>query len=174
MRGRSPDWVLETARLSLRRLTLHDLDALATLYRDPEVRRHLPDGTLSREETAEEIAWFRHGHPDHPELGLWATIDKESGRFIGRCGLLPWHIDGRDEVEIAYLLNRAYWGRSLAGEAARALVAHGFEKLGRRRLIALIDAANQRSVRVALAAGLHFERKAMVDGKPCQIYAIVR
>ena len=39
--------VLETERLVLRHLTLDDLDELAALYRDPEVRRYFPEGTLT-------------------------------------------------------------------------------------------------------------------------------
>jgi RimJ/RimL family protein N-acetyltransferase len=57
-------------------------------YRDPEIRRYFPEGTLTLEETRDELAWFLNGHPDYPELGLWATIHKPTGQFIGRCGLL--------------------------------------------------------------------------------------
>lgn len=67
------------------------------------------------------------GHPTYPELGLWATVYKETGQFIGRCGLLPQTIEGRREVEVAYLIDKAYWG---ASEVARALVDYACERLG--------------------------------------------
>jgi len=86
--------VLRTERLTRRRLRLGDLDRLAELYADPEMRRYFPDGTRSREETYAELTWFLEGHPRHPELGLWATVLTDSGIFIGRCGLLPWSTDG--------------------------------------------------------------------------------
>jgi RimJ/RimL family protein N-acetyltransferase len=92
--------ILETERLLMRRLVASDLDDLYALYRDPEIRRYFPEGTLTLEETQEELEWCLNGHPDHPELGLWATIHKPTGQFIGRCGLLPWTIDGVDEVEM--------------------------------------------------------------------------
>jgi len=41
----SATFVVETARLRLRRLVPADLDALAALYADPEVRRYFPEGT---------------------------------------------------------------------------------------------------------------------------------
>ena len=69
--------VLATQRLILRHLVPEDLNALFELYRDPEIRRYFPDGTLTFEETREELEWFRHGHPHHPRLGLWATMDIE-------------------------------------------------------------------------------------------------
>ncbi|MEZ4617393.1 MAG: GNAT family N-acetyltransferase [Caldilineaceae bacterium] len=67
--------ILETPRLLLRHLEPTDLDDLYALYRDPEMRRYFPDGTLTRAETEEQLEWYLHGHPEHPELGLWATIE---------------------------------------------------------------------------------------------------
>ena len=84
--------ILETERLILRRLVPEDLDQLFALYSDPEIRRYFPEGTLTYEETQEELEWFLIGHHEHPELGLWATIHKPTNQFIGRCGLLPWTI----------------------------------------------------------------------------------
>lgn len=166
--------ILESERLVLRRLEPGDLDALHALYRDPEIRRYFPEGTLTLEETRGELDWFRNGHPNHPELGLWATIHKPSGAFIGRCGLLPWVIDGVAEVEIAYLIARRFWGQGLGREAARALVRYGFEALGFTRLIALIHPAHTASIRTAMSAGLAFERMAEVEGVSSALYAITR
>ena len=170
-----PNIILETKRLFLRHLVMEDLADLYALYRDPEIRRYFPEGVLSLEETQEELEWFLNGHPEHPELGLWATIHKESGKFIGRCGLLPWTIEGRDEVEIAYLLDKAFWHQGLATEAALGILQYGFEKLELARLICLIDPDNRASQNVARRIGMTLERK--VDGIagdnfPTLIYAI--
>ena len=80
--------ILETPRLILRHLVLDDLDALFALYSDPEIRKYFPDGVKSHEDTREELEWYLNGHPEHPKIGLWATVHKETGKFIGRCGLL--------------------------------------------------------------------------------------
>ena len=151
--------ILETNRLILRRLVLADLDALFALYSDPEIRRYFPEGTLSYEETKEEVEWFLNGHPEQPQLGLWATIHKESNQFIGRCGLLPWTIDQRPEVEVAYLLDKAYWGQGLGTEAAQAVLDYGFEQLGLSRLVCFIDPENLASMKVARNIGMTFERE---------------
>ena len=150
---------------------MEDLDPLFALYGDPEVRRYFPEGTLSYEETKEELQWFLSGHPDQPQLGLWATIHKESGHFIGRCGLLPWTIDQRPEVEVAYLLDKAYWGQGLGTEAAQAILAYGFEQLGLSRLICLIDPANLASLKVAQKIGMTFEREGSDDKGPFLLFA---
>lgn len=147
------------------------MDALAALYRDPDVRRYFPDGTLTREQTAAEIQWHSHEHPDYPSLGLWATIDRATGALIGRCGLLPWTIEGRDEVEMAFLISKERWGEGLATEAARGIVAHARDHLGLRRLICLITHGNEASVRVAQKAGMSFERDYTDEFGPCMILA---
>lgn len=164
--------ILETQRLILRRLTPDDLDDLYALYRDPQVRHYFPEGILTREETLEELEWFLNGHPEHPELGLWATIHKASNRFIGRCGLLPWIIDGRYEVEIAYMLAKETWGQGLGTEAARGIRDYAFEKLGLSRLICLIDRYNQASIRVATKIGMTFEKEGRDDKGPFMLYSI--
>ena len=169
--------ILETQRLLLRHLVMDDLETLFALYRDPEIRKYFPEGVLNLDETKEELEWHMNGHPKHPQLGLWATIHKETGKFIGRCGLLPWTIEGQDEVEIAYLLDKNFWHQGLATEAAKGIMEYGFEKLNLSCLICMIDPENVASQKVAERIGMTFEKK--VDGYegdnlPFFIYSITR
>ena len=166
--------ILETDRLILRHLLPDDLDRLFTLYSDPEIRRYFPEGTLTYAETKEELEWFLNGHPKHPELGLWATIHKESNQFIGRCGLLPWTIEGQYEVEVAYMIAKEYWRQGLGPEAAQAILQYGFGQLGLSRLICMIDPSNKASRRVAEKIGMTLEKEMdgfEGDGIPFLIYS---
>jgi RimJ/RimL family protein N-acetyltransferase len=163
--------MLETKRLVFRHLRLDDLDSLYALYCDPDVKRFIPDAPLTYEEAREELEWFQHGHPKHPQLGLWATIHKETGQFIGRCGLLPWTLDGQSEVEVAYLLAKDYWGQGLGTEAAQAILNYGFEQLGLSRLICMIDPDNQASIKVARKIGMNLEKKMKDDMGPFLLYS---
>jgi ribosomal-protein-alanine N-acetyltransferase len=164
--------ILETKRLILRHLIPDDLDNLFALYSDPQVRRYFPEGTLSYEETKEELEWFLDSYPEHPELGLWATIYKETNRFIGRCGLLTWTIDQRDEIEIAYMLAKAYWRQGLGTEAAQAIRDYGFEQLQLSRLICLTDRDNSASIGVARKIDMTFEKEGRDDKGPFLLYSI--
>ena len=169
--------VLETERLILRRLVIEDLNDLFVLYSDPEIRKYFPDGAKNFNDTKEELEWYLNGHPEHPELGLWATIHKETGKFIGRCGLLPWEIDGKLEVEIAYLLDKTHWHQGLATDAALGIMKYGFENLNLSRLICLMHPENLASRRVAERIGMKLENR--VDGIagdsfPTLIYSISR
>jgi RimJ/RimL family protein N-acetyltransferase len=164
--------VLETPRLLLRHLEPGDLEALYALYRDPQIRQYFPDGTRTLEQTKEELEVFFQGHPRHPELGLWATVEKATGNFLGRCGLLPWTIDGRAEVELAVLIDKRRWGEGLGTEAARGIVAHAAARLGLARLICLITPGNERSVALARKVGMAFEREYTDEYGLCHIYGM--
>ena len=164
--------VLETERLILRRLTMDDLDALAVLYRDPDVRKYFPEGALTYDETKEELAWIIDVYYGQYGFGLWATIHKETGALIGRCGLIPWTIDGQQEVEVAYMLAKEYWGQGLATEAAQAIVRYAFDFLQLSRLICLIDAENRASKAVAEKIGMRFEKDIVDDKGPAQLYSM--
>jgi ribosomal-protein-alanine N-acetyltransferase len=163
--------ILETKRMLLRRFVPSDLEDLFSFYSDPEVIKYIPDAPRTYEETKEELEWFLDGHPKFPELGLWAAIYKDTGKFIGRCGLLPWTIDGQQEVEVAFALSRAYWGQGLATEAAQGIVQYAFEALHLSRLICLIDHDNQGSIRVATKIGMTLEKEAKDEYGPFLIYA---
>jgi RimJ/RimL family protein N-acetyltransferase len=163
--------ILQTERLTLRHFAAEDLDALFALYRDPDIRRYFPDGTRSLAETKEELEWHLHGHPRHPELGLWATVERSSGRLLGRCGLLPWMIDDAPEVELAFLIDKARWGEGFATEAALAICRHAREQLHLQRLICLVMHGNTASVRVAEKVGMVYEREYTDAFGPCMIYA---
>ena len=164
--------ILETKRLRFRHMIPEDLEALFALYRDPEMRRYFPEGTLSYTETEEELAWYLHGHPKHPQLGLWAAILKETGQFIGRCGLLPWKIDGQFEVEIAYMIDKRFWRQGFGSEAALGIRDYAFDKLGLTRLICLIDEENTASIKVAQKIGMVFEKEGEDEFGPFHLYAI--
>jgi len=162
--------VIETDRLLLRQLTLDDLDALAQLFADPEVVRHLGSGQpVSRAETETALRsiiahWERHG------FGRWATVDKETGGLIGYGGLRSFH----GEPELVYLLGRPYWGRGLATEMALACLKFGFEELKFERVIAMAKTQNVRSQRVLEKSGLRLERAANIYGIDVVCYGLSR
>ena len=164
--------ILNTERLVLRHLEPDDLDPLYALYQDPEIRQYYPDGTRTREETKKELEWFLHGHPRHPELGLWATVERRTGEFLGRCGLLPWHIQGTDEVELAFMIRKERWREGLATEAAQGIIKHANEVLDLRRLVCLVMPGNIASAGVAAKVGMVFEREFTDELGPCRLYAL--
>ena len=151
---------------------MDDLDHLFTLYHSPDVRKYYSEGIPSYEETKQELEWMINTCYAKYGFGMWATIEKKTGKFIGRCGLTPMDIEGREEIEVGYMLAKEYWGQGLATEAARAILQYGFEQEGLSRLICVINPGNQASSRVAEKIGMTLEIDGDINGEPTLLYSI--
>jgi RimJ/RimL family protein N-acetyltransferase len=163
---------LTTERLILRAFRDDDLDAYAEICADPEVMRYLGDGkTLSRAEAWRQMA-FIVGHWQLRGFGLWALEETESGRFIGRAGLLQ--PEGWPGFEVGWTLGRASWGKGYATEAAREALRYAFEVLDRDHVISLIRPDNHPSIRVAERLGEQLEGEVEFFGGPTLIYGLHR
>jgi RimJ/RimL family protein N-acetyltransferase len=145
--------MLTTERLILRQWRDDDLDAWAALNADPEVREFF-DGVLTREQARASLELFRDEIAERG-WGWWAVEVRETGQFAGMAGLdpvdegLPFH-----GIEIGWRLARWAWGHGYATEAARAVLAYGFEKLALREILALATAGNVRSHAVMARLGM--------------------
>lgn len=163
--------IFQTSRLLFRRLVREDFADLYRMYRDEEIRRYFPDGVRTEEETMEELEYYLQGHPKDPRLGLWAIIEKSTGQFVGRGGLLMWEIDGVTEIEIAYMIDKSRWRERFGAESAQGLVDHAFHTLNIPKVIALIDPEHDASLKTAQSAGLTLEKETIMDNLPTVIYS---
>jgi RimJ/RimL family protein N-acetyltransferase len=142
--------VLETDRLRLRAFRASDIDAYAAMQANPEVMRYLVTGrTSSPVEVWRTMAaflgqWALRGY------GMWAC-EKLNGTFIGSVGIfqpLDW-----PEPELAYSLDRPFWGQGFATEAAAAAREWLFRHLPITRVASFIRPENQASKRVTERLG---------------------
>ena len=91
-------------------------------------------------------------------LGLWGAVLKRELRWIGYCGVYPHMLVGGaaaipDEGALGFAYARAYWGRGLATEAARAFVSFGLSELRLTRIVATVQQGNLASLRVLQKSG---------------------
>jgi ribosomal-protein-alanine N-acetyltransferase len=145
----SPVDILHTHRLTLRELALDDAPELFRIYGDPLTMRYMGPPPASVEAEAANIANHLQNSCARWGFGLRAVVLKETGAFIGRCGLLRCELDGKPEVELSYLLDRQRWGSGYATEADAAIVRWAFDSLPIAQLVAFIAPANAASARVA-------------------------
>jgi RimJ/RimL family protein N-acetyltransferase len=154
--------ILETERLLLRELTADDADNLLELDGDPEVMRYLTGGKESSREYVETVIIPRilQTYLRFPGFGWYAAIEKATGAFQGWFGLWPPETGPVDltQAEVGYRLRREAWGRGLATEGTRAVLARAFGELGVRRVWAETMAVNTRSRRVMEKCGLTYLR----------------
>ena len=94
--------VLQTDRLYLREMTQEDYPSLCKILQDEEVM-YAYAHAFSDEEAHnwlnnQIVRYGRYG------FGLWAMVVKETGEMIGQCGLTMQDFDGKEVVEVGYLL----------------------------------------------------------------------
>ena len=159
-----------TEHLVAERLCASDLDGLCRMHRDAAVMATL-GGVRSDGQSREYLVrnldhWTKHG------FGICVLRDKTDGRFVGRAGLRHVHVAGQDEVELAYALLAEFWGRGLATEISRALLALGFDSLGLANIVAFTLPTNLASRRVMEKLGLVYEREVMWAERPHVLYRI--
>jgi [ribosomal protein S5]-alanine N-acetyltransferase len=156
----------------LRELVPGDVDALHDVLGDPHTMRFYPH-PFTRDETSRWIERNRERY-QRDGFGLWGLILRDSGELIGNCGLTIQRVDGVDEVEVGYHVNRRYWRRGLATEAALACRDHAFGPLGLERLIAIILPENEPSQGIARNLGLAVEKESDHAGLRHLIFAMAR
>ena len=154
--------ILETERLVLRYQSASDVAFLTNLWADPIVT-HFLGGPRDRdwlrsvfEETAK--------NPQAERYDLWPVVEKETSLVVGHCGLLDKDVDGQAEIELSYVFSPVVWGKGYATEIATAIKQWAMEKLGIKRLIALIEPENSASERVAFKIGMHLEKETIRPG----------
>lgn len=163
---------IESERILFRRITEGDLDALATLYADPDVMRYYPR-TRTREETRESIKTYQKKY-ETEQVCLMAAIHKRENKFIGRCGIMLQEIEGEIFPEVGYMLDKFFWRGGLGTEAAIAFRDYGFRELSYPKIISIIHPLNLASQGVAKNMGMTLERTTIFDTIECQVYSITR
>ena len=160
--------MIETERLLLRRPTAEDAPDYAAIWSDPEVVRFLSGETWDLDRAKRAIERMLR-HWEWFGTGLFTVVRREDERILGRVGFLLWdasrwmnglfeRIEPPFETEIGWTLGREYWNRGYATEAAVACRDHAFGE-GATRVISLIAAGNQASIRVAEKIGETLERE---------------
>ncbi len=143
--------ILETDRLILRPITLNDAEDLFEYASDPENTKH----TFPTHQSIEETEWVISNLFMSAPLGNFAIELKESGKMIGTCDLRV--NEGEKSAELAYAINKKYWGNGYAPEAAKRLLELAFQDLKIERLWAKFSSENPASGRVMEKIGMEKE-----------------
>jgi RimJ/RimL family protein N-acetyltransferase len=164
---------LDTARLRIRELTPADAPFILALLNDPDFIRNIgdrnvrtPDDARRYIEAGPMASYARHGFG----LCLVQTID--GGEPIGICGVLKR--DELPEPDIGFAFLPAYRSQGYALESATAVLAHVRDVLRMPRLLAIVNPANQSSIRLLERLGLAFDRIVRLSERSAELalYAV--
>ncbi len=166
---------LSSERLTSRFLNLSDTPQWLPFIQNSEAIRFFP--MLGKENPeVETLAWIERQLKRYEDsrFGLQAILLKDSGMFIGQCGLLAQDVDGQQELEVAYHLLPAFWGNGYATEAARMFMDYGFVNFPVPRIISIIHKDNLRSQKLAERNGLSREQRTSWNEIDVDIHSITR
>lgn len=165
----------ETARLRFRTLAPSDFDTWLELFKVPTARLFLG---LEDFETPEACCeeWFRLSEErlQSKRGGMNVVVDKQTGAFIGQCGLLLQEVEGRAELEVGYSILPSYWNKGYATECATHCRDVAFAKEYAQSLVSIIHIDNQASAKVALKNGMHRVKQTAFEGHPIHLFRIHR
>ncbi|MBV6442321.1 MAG: N-acetyltransferase [Haliscomenobacteraceae bacterium CHB4] len=160
--------ILETLRLILREVEESDLEGFFEMDSDPEVARYVGAPPVQHRQESLEIIRFVRSHYILYGMGRWAVVLKETGEFLGWCGVRPMRemkVNGRtDFVDISFRFTRRYWGKGYATEAAKAALDYGFQVLGYTEICSFADIRNVASQRVLEKIGLKRKNEFELEG----------
>ena len=170
---RSKIVIIETNRLILREYTLDDFDNLYEIVSDPETMRHYPK-PFDEERTRDWIEWNLENYKNYG-FGLWVVTLKETGEFIGDCGISIQNIDWELLPEIGYHIHKKYWRRGFGSEAARAVRDWAFENTDYNCIYSYMKYTNVGSYSTAIANGMRKVKEYKDEkNKTSYAYAITR
>lgn len=142
--------VIESERLILRPLMVEDAGDVFEWVSDPVVNRYMPYSLYQNVKQAEE--WIALIPEEENEF---AFCLKDTKKVIG-SGNVVYDTD-RNGYELGYNLNRAFWGKGYATEAAKAMLKWAYDNLDAREFVAHHANANTASGRVLKKCGFVFE-----------------
>jgi ribosomal-protein-alanine N-acetyltransferase len=131
-----------------------DSEALHRIYRSEGVLRYFPNPIppplekIQRFITGQQSHWEVHGY------GTWGILLHDQGEIIGWAGLQ--YLPELEETEVGFLLDRPFWGKGYATEAALASLQFGFERFKLDQIIALVHPDNLASQRVIEKCGMTY------------------
>jgi RimJ/RimL family protein N-acetyltransferase len=137
--------------------------------------------TRTPEESRAEIERFDASF-DRDGFGFWAVEAHGVGEFIGFVGCYPVNpaLPFAPGVEAGWRLDRTFWGRGYAPEAARAALADAFGRCGLPEIVADAAVPNLPSRRVMERLGMRrdpaadFDHPLVPEGHPMRRHVLYR
>ena len=127
-----------TQRCRIRTFLPSDIPAAMPLFTDPRVRAYL-GGPVSEETARERLA--QRCEPGEGERYFAVTLS--DGTFVGLIELAPYYDGVR--TELSYMFLSDFWGRGLASESIRRVLAYCRTQMKLEQVVSETQAANARS-----------------------------
>ena len=153
---------VQTPHLTLRPLQPADAVVLHRIYQSEGVLRYFPNPTPPPLEKVQRFIAGQQAHWEKYGYGNWGILPKGESEIVGWAGLQ--FLPELNETEVGFLLDRPFWGKGYATEAALASLDFGFEHFNLDHIIALVHPDNLASRRVIEKCGLVYVETLLLWG----------
>jgi [ribosomal protein S5]-alanine N-acetyltransferase len=151
-RVNTPFPVIKTPRLVLRPLQPTDAAVLHRIYQSEGVLRYFPNPAPPPLERIDRFIAGQQAHWEKYGRGNWGILPNGALEIAGWAGLQ--YLPELDETEVGFLLDRPFWGKGYATEAALASLRFAFDRCRLDHIIALVHPENAASVHVIEKCGM--------------------
>jgi RimJ/RimL family protein N-acetyltransferase len=164
--------VLETERLVLRWVTTDDAPFILELLNEPSFLQFIGDkGVRNLDDARNYILTGPVASYQRFGFGLYMVLLKPDATPIGMCGLLKR--ETLPDVDVGYAFRPPFWSKGFAYESASAVLAHGREAFGLKRIVAITSPDNAASRALLEKLGLHYEGTVNLSaGQDTHLFAI--
>ncbi|MFJ2008628.1 GNAT family N-acetyltransferase [Streptomyces chartreusis] len=141
-------------RLSLRELTVDDVDAVFAIYGDPEATEHLSFEPRTREQVGQIVARSIASATTEPRSEYALAIVERDTKALFGYGRLAMDPHQQRAATFGFALRPDAWGVGYGLETVRLLLGLGFEDLGLHRIWGARSPLNEASAKTMTAAGM--------------------
>lgn len=152
--------MIQSERLQLHELSdqsQEDIVFVHRLHNEPSFLENIGDrGVHNLEDARGYIAKGPMASYRANGFGLYRVQTRQGGQTVGMCGLV--NRPTLDDVDLGYALLPEFCGHGYAVEAGAAVLADARERLGLKRIVAIVDPRNGGSIRVLEKLDFRFEK----------------
>lgn len=107
---------------------------------------------------------------EHYRHGQWIFFLQDTNELVGRGGIRKVTVDGKEEVELGYVLMPDFWGQGLAVEIGKKALAIAFNEFNYHSVVAYTLVDNYKSQRVMQKIGFVCEKNIIQANLPHVLY----
>lgn len=155
---------IQTERLLLRQIRPEDAEEIMRMRQSKRVNRFIARNPMENLEDAKLLV-EKTSEAFRSKSGIgWAGILRDGQFIIGTCGFNKIDFQN-NRAEIGGELSVDFWGKNIAVEAVRGIVAFGFHEMNLHSIEAVVSPDNRGAI--YLLESLGFEKEAHFKERIC-------
>ncbi len=155
-------------KFRLEKFKIEDFDFYYQLVACKRVMAMITEKAIPYDEAKSKFDRLIQNNNLHSVFGTFKITDASSNDFVGLVKLTINKIDDK-KAELGFMLLPEYWGKGIAGKAAKRLIKMAKSENQIERIIAIIDPKNMASRRILIKNKFLTKELKSFDGLPGEV-----